>query len=411
MGKRFVILFTLFFSLTWPVVATGSKEQPRPVQITIMHGWGGAAEDHKAMRAIFDDFQRRNPDIDVIFTAYPDLSIVLSKLNDAQAVGNVPDVVSVNGHAVSFYNAKKRGLALDLSPYLLADPDFSSDVSDRVISSLREKDGSLYTIPEVIEVVGYWYNKDILDAAGILHPPTTWNELIDDIKRVSATTDKEGVALDNWQLAWVFAASLASQSDEALAFMQRERDTVPLQDVQRAIDIVITLSRLGRYDLSSASSRDFFYEWNTAFYFNGVWANPQLSSTENQRKLLPAAYPGYQGKSASFVSATPGFIISSRGSDKQKEAAVRFVKYMVSEEVQRRIFSETGQVPENSKITTNEMANTSPVLGSAVKLGLEAEYQLFSYALTFSSDQLIALENFCKAPDDIDVQKRLLASF
>ena len=40
--------------------------QKRPVEITLIHGWGSIAGDHEAMRQIYSDFSKENPDIKII---------------------------------------------------------------------------------------------------------------------------------------------------------------------------------------------------------------------------------------------------------------------------------------------------------------------------------------------------------
>ena len=51
-----MILTILLFS------GCGEKKE-KPVEITLIHGWGTTEGDHEAMRKIYQDFEKENPDI------------------------------------------------------------------------------------------------------------------------------------------------------------------------------------------------------------------------------------------------------------------------------------------------------------------------------------------------------------
>ena len=150
--KKRVFAWTLLLSIF--LTACAAKPAAEPVPISFMHGWGGSGSDHVGMREIFSDFEKANPDVHVIYDTSPDLSIVMEKAADMLSVDKAPNIISTNGNVQYVSNAKKKGIALDLSPYLQADEAFASNVSPQILQALQEPDGAIYTLPDAVEYIG-----------------------------------------------------------------------------------------------------------------------------------------------------------------------------------------------------------------------------------------------------------------
>jgi raffinose/stachyose/melibiose transport system substrate-binding protein len=71
-------------------------------------------------------------------------------------------------------------------------------------------DGVQYGLPYTVGVVGFWYNQDLFDEAGITEPPETWDDLLDAIDALKAA-DITPIALggqDRWpdRFYWEYVA-------------------------------------------------------------------------------------------------------------------------------------------------------------------------------------------------------------
>lgn len=130
-------------------------------------------------------FEAENPDIHIVYDTSPDLGIVMEKAADMLAVDKTPNIISTNGNVQYVSNATKKGVALDLTPYLQEDATFASDVSPQILQALQEPDGAVYTLPDAVEYIGYWYNASLFQQAGITDTgtpegtvvlPQTWEE-------------------------------------------------------------------------------------------------------------------------------------------------------------------------------------------------------------------------------------------
>ena len=107
------------------LTACSAAAETEPVSISFMHGWGGSGADHVGMRELFAAFEAENPDIHIVYDTSPDLGIVMEKAADMLAVDKTPNIISTNGNVQYVSNATKKGVALDLTPYLQEDATFA----------------------------------------------------------------------------------------------------------------------------------------------------------------------------------------------------------------------------------------------------------------------------------------------
>ena len=113
-----MVIFILFcFLLT--ACSTVSKDES--VSISFMHGWGGSGFDHVGMRELFAEFEALNPGGHIVYDTSPDLGIVMEKAADMLAVDKAPSIISTNGNVQYVSSARKKGVALNLMPYLQED--------------------------------------------------------------------------------------------------------------------------------------------------------------------------------------------------------------------------------------------------------------------------------------------------
>lgn len=145
MMKKRLLLCALLLCILLTACSTAAETEP--VSISFMHGWGGSGADHVGMRELFAAFEEENPDIHIVYDTSPDLEIVMEKAADLLAVDKAPSIISTNGNVQYVSNAKKKGVALDLTPYLKEDATFASDVSPQILQALQESDGAVYTAP------------------------------------------------------------------------------------------------------------------------------------------------------------------------------------------------------------------------------------------------------------------------
>lgn len=170
--RIFVLLCCCLF------LAGCTKKQEEKVEITMIHGWGSTEADHVAMRQIYEEFEKEHPDIHLNLVSMPSSADVISKVGDLLTVGEIPDIVFTGGDGrESVYRFMvQKGFAVDLIPYIEEDEEFAKNVSEVITNSWITKEGSLYTLSDVLLMGGYWYNEEIFRKAGIKEVPKTWEE-------------------------------------------------------------------------------------------------------------------------------------------------------------------------------------------------------------------------------------------
>jgi raffinose/stachyose/melibiose transport system substrate-binding protein len=142
-------------------------------------------------------FEAAHPDIDLQVQIYP-YNDYLNQLQLNILSGTGPDIVAVQaGVLLNTYDE----FFVDLTPQLEA--EWGANWRDRFLSlglDAVDSDDGVFGLPLMNSAAGFlWYNKTILDEAG-LEPPTTWEEWIS----VSNTLSEQGIsgffhgAADSW---------------------------------------------------------------------------------------------------------------------------------------------------------------------------------------------------------------------
>lgn len=388
-------------------------------KINLLHGWGGSGSDHAAMRKIYSDFAVQNPDIELAFDAQSDISIVQQKAGNLLAADSMPDILSTNGHVAMMENARKKGFALDLAPYIKADSDFSDNIASNVFSIWAEDDGALYSLPEVWEAIGYWYNEDLFRKAGItdnglptgnVRLPQTWEEFWATCEKLANAGIQTGV-YPSEQMRWLLGARLAAQPGQSRDFMLGNAAACNEDEARQAIEeLVRECARQAEDSISVRDDRQRFFDGKTAMHFNGVWASAEQGLTTNGQAIQYASFPSADGKSVSYLYTTTGYVVSDNLSAEKTDACIRFLKYMMSEEVQQRIAVETRQVPVNPKISNEWLTQQMPVLGQAMQTCTASDVHLLSFFLLLPEKENQLMDDcFWRLGKDAAAQEELLS--
>lgn len=329
-----------------------SNKRKEPVEITMIHGWGSTEADHIAMRQIYEDFEKEHPEIHLNLISMPSSSDVISKVGDLLTVGEIPDIVFTGGDGrESVYSFMvEKGYALDLYPYLERDKEFAQNVSPIVLEKWTDQEGRLYTVSDVLLMGGYWYNVDMFEKAGIGKTPGTWEEWFEACKKLRAVKESiVPVILDANHIAYLMTAILANENMAELEQVKNSKidvNTPAFNNMLRQLEKISEYAILaGNYNYRDTLAS--FNKEESAIYINGVWANSMIKEELN---VAYAPFPSEDGRGIVNRSASVGYILGNTGDERRMEASVEFLKYMLSNEVARRIMDETGQVPSNPNV-------------------------------------------------------------
>jgi len=155
-----------------------------------------------ARRAVFEEFQRRNPDVSVVDAGGLELtgenqdSVFLMSMASSSA----PDVFYVSFK--QYYNYIDQGFCRPLDDLVAQDPQSIARMNPRIEKVLRSYDGQLYAIPWFQVAMALYYRKDVFADAGLdpNRPPTTWAEFVQDGRRiVESAPGRSGFEFANGQ--------------------------------------------------------------------------------------------------------------------------------------------------------------------------------------------------------------------
>lgn len=367
---------------TFMLAGCKKQEEKNPIEITLMHGWGGTLKTHSTMQQIYAEFSKENPDIVLNTIPYADSRIVVEKANDMLAVGKMPDIISTNGLSYYVENAAKQGRALDLMPYIDKDPAFAEEIHPSVYETWMTDDGRLYTVPDALEVSGYWYNKKYLEAAEVTEIPRTWEGFIETAKHLQAwcaenSPETSVCALDNTQMKEsLFLARLAGENGNGMTAANDAGARIQEKTLQMVMGDIGKIWELSRQVENIENARQQFSEGKSIFYFNGVWESDVLGESDCKEDFAYANYPTNSGESLSYVSPSSGYVLAAQEDPEKELAEIRFLKYMLSEEVQMKIAVQTGQAPSNPHVDTVEIMEKSPMFGAAFRTAYDADIQI-----------------------------------
>ena len=163
-----------------------------PIQVWTM-------EDSKSFNALMQDFTNQTG-IQVQVEAVP-WGNVNDKLTTAVASGNGPDVMQIGLSLLPTFES--AGALLDLSSYVKDHSGLQSgNYLGAVAADKINPSGKVLSVPWVSDVRVLFYRTDILNAAGISSPPTTWTQFHDDAAILAKRGQgKYGYYIPQWDSA------------------------------------------------------------------------------------------------------------------------------------------------------------------------------------------------------------------
>lgn len=419
MKKKFVV--TLLLLLLFLLSGCRMTEEIDPVHLSFIHGWGGTLRAHSIMQEIYDDFDAQNEDIILSSQPSSDSSIAVEKANDMLALDEMPNIVSTNGQSYYVENAVKREKLLDLMSYIRRDPEFMKLIHPSVLEVWTNTDGSLYTLPDALEVMGYWYNESYFREAGIVDEngeialPKTWPEFYEVCEKLEAWNQTSGkleavYALENVQVVEnLFLARLGGESTEGLILATDVPESYDSEILRNVIKDFSNIYQYSKNTDSLENARQYFIEGSTAMYFNGVWESEVIRRCELSEEIAYANYPTNYGMMLSYVSPSSGYVVYESSDERENEAAIRFLKYILSTEIQTRVATETGQAPSNPTVDNQVIAEEYPVLGNALETAHHAGIQLKTITSVWNSEafEIVAssIEKSCQ--NEVELEKMI----
>ncbi|WP_192950002.1 extracellular solute-binding protein [Klebsiella pneumoniae] len=295
-----------------------------------------AAYSENDIRAMTSDFEKQHPDVKVNLEFVP-YEALHDKIVAARGAGG-------NGYDVVLFDA--------IWPAEFSRFDLLQDVSSRIAADEREKifPGAMNTVvyqgktlgmPWILDTKYLYYNKAMLDKAGIKTPPASWQQVMDDAKVLK---DK---GIVKYPLVWSWSQAEALVCDYTTlvsgfggSFYQNGKLDFSTPASLKAVTLMKTSLDQG---LSNPASREYleedvrkaFSNGDAAFALNWTYMynmanDPKQSKVAGNVGIVPA--PGDTPDKPGAVNGSMGLGIAK--ASQHPEEAWQYIHYLTSQPVQ-----------------------------------------------------------------------------
>jgi multiple sugar transport system permease protein len=183
-----VLLVTAAFARVITRTVTSGAFADGEIELTVMHWSGeGGQEEDKIVEDSLAEFEAAHPGVRVKRLNPGDAGSFYTKLQTMMAAGEAPDVFYVGYERVANFAslellrpiddfvAREASLRTSGDTNTLDLADFYPQTVDAFrFDGRRVGTGSLYGIPKDFTTVGFYYNKDLFQQAGIAFPSRDW---------------------------------------------------------------------------------------------------------------------------------------------------------------------------------------------------------------------------------------------
>ncbi|TDV48910.1 sugar ABC transporter substrate-binding protein [Actinophytocola oryzae] len=315
--------------------------------------WAMGTEGEK-LSVLADDFMKENPDAKVSVTPVP-WDGAHNKLAAAIAGQATPDVSMLGTTWVGEF--AKTG-ALDVTP-----PDFVR--KEDFFPGAWETglvDGTSYSVPWYVETRLLYVNKAVAEKAGISSSPRTWNELFQAAKDMQAKGGaKWGIYLQPGQTgAWQTVMPLVWQNGGDIH--DGQNFTLDSPEAVQALEYYKSF-----YD-SGLSTRDRLREGETepkiisgeiGAFVSGPWHIGLLNELGGKGKFDLWPMPSGSGDFTSFIGGSNMAVFRN---SKNRDAAWKFVSYLMQPDVQVKWYGTVSDLPSVQAAWDDESLAGDPQL-------------------------------------------------
>lgn len=270
------------------------------------------------------------------------------KINASVMAGGLPDVLTVDGPNIAAYAA--NGIIQPLAP-------LTEEEKSIYLPSIIEQgtyDGQLYALGVMESSVGLYYNKAILEEAGIQVPdgdhPWTWPEFLDILEKLKPLMDeKNGYPLDmtfpvGESSIYYFAPFIWSNGEDLVS-----EDGLTVDGYFNSENSVETMELFRRFVekqyMSEAPIDKLFESGRAAFKFDGAWEVNTVYTSYPDIQLGVAPYVVSSRWDGSPYTPTGSWAFAASSETQNIEGATELVKWMSGVESGIRIWEMAKSFP------------------------------------------------------------------
>lgn len=333
------------------------------------------------MKKVAGEYAKAHPGFALNFITTPDRPSYIQKYETLAAANKLPELFDTDATPFA-QKLAKQGRMMDVDK-LLKDLGVYGDYRANALDYQRFDDGSLYMIPWEFQLEFLWYNKALLQRAGVTAPKS-----LDDIPAMCTAMRKAGVtpiAVDG-QDQWPLERYMAYQPFRVTGpdyVKSLKKGQAKLADApgQKAVQWMSQLGSAkcfqeGFSSTGYADAQNLFTSGKAAMYNIGTWELPSLATTKLNASVrddidfvtLPTV-PGSATAANEYVAPSGiGMAVNSKTFDPLTRDFLKFALTKYPAE-----YAATGALSPTTNVRTTVPADATPLyqkaLGDAQDVG------------------------------------------
>ena len=372
----FIGLVLIFLVLGQGLFATGGNQQDAGGHITLQF-WHSMTDN---AGIAFDTYVRefnagpgaaRNITVEAVFQGqYADATARLRPLLMTRQVNALPDIMQIDATGIVDYMTSEFAFTVDDA--MARDRSFNLNQIMEAPLRAWNYGGRQLGLPVSASTTIMYYNKSILDAAGVANPPTTFDEIIEVSRRLPANNVNNQrltayANQPNTPLLANWIGQIPGRGGVNSSYVVNERNGRDGDATRLVADTEGTLLTFLRawqnmYNAGallnvSASLTNLFLTEQIVFLTASTASLTSLLDQIDGRFELGAAYFPRINSASNFGATVSGsgLFMFDKGNAARTDAAWEFIKFMTSAEIQARFAVATGYTPVNTGSATNRV--------------------------------------------------------
>ena len=342
------------------MTATEADAQGEKITLTFANWASAEGATRPGIEKVIADFEAEHPNIQINSEAIS-FSEIARQLVLRVRSGNPPDVAQIAGNDTILL-AATRGLE-PFGPYL--DADLKSRLKPDALNGL-EVGGELIAFPWNQAPAGLWYNKKIMEAAGLdsAKPPATIDELMAAMEAVKKsqpdviplgvdTTNRAFSMSSNWPWMRTFGAKPVGENATGANSKEMKAYLAWMREISKK-GYIDPGRKIGEFRPLAAQGKVAFL-WDQVLVQGVIQSTNSMSDEEFYKEWGVAVLPtGPSGQSYSFEG---GHQLIMFADSEHKEAAWAFVEYLATspEAITNYTVSYNASLPPLAEVPDDEL--------------------------------------------------------
>ncbi len=355
------LLLSTLYSLLFTLLVIGCGPKVEKAGVTIWH-W--MTDREEAFTELARGYESQTG-VKINFELYAPSDAYTQKVRASAQAKTLPDIYSILGESRDFAAFIKAGHVADLTGEMSANNNewknkfFSKAlaVNQYLAGNEFNVEPGIYGVPIDVTNIQLLYNKDLFKKAGLdpENPPYSWEEFI----RAGEKLKEAGIQglVSGWGEIWMidclasnFAFNIMGE-EKVLATIRGE---LPYTDPGwiRVFELFNEMSKkgilaTGIVTMVNKTAEQIFANERAAIAFNGSWCvnvyhgmNPNLNYAAFLPPRISSQYP-----MVIWGGAGSSFMVNANS--KNKDKAIKFLKWLTSKEQQVFLAKETRNLPSN----------------------------------------------------------------